>query len=594
MTPEERIQQKDWQERNAQFLHDVVGGVSDIGKRVGTAVLDFPGQLRKGLGPSIQRGAGAAREVEMGADPTGKAIMQGAPAGFMAQLLRDPKAYQRMADWYSSERDRKGEVTLPDIAGAVVGETPGEMAFNLALGPTGKAVKLAAGAAVPIAYSGETEGGIPAGSKISQSARQTLANMVNREGRPGDLSRVMLDLQEQNLPQEVLRKADAIGRESDAFARARPYLNPVQLGKATRSSQTGRLYGENYDLQPPVDEIVSIMRAGEPRRGWYAGSREATGAMFPGAEATRAAYGKSALSPQTSVESNLENFTSTYFPWKAAGEPKDAKSINRILAENVQQKPIIAQGDEVQRSMSQVESLARHLNVPPRFLATATPDELRLLLQMYAGSTPSAGAQVRAASVLPAWQGNFQRALRGETLLSGPKVHNFAGNLDPRNPFAPLHSTADTWDATMMGLPQKKYAGGGADPKFGDPGYSPGYSMSSARKGEAADRLGWTHEEGQETSWNWTKPIGEGLGRHGVILPDNVIQNVPDFQTLLRSPEIWAKLPDAQKRALDQLQPKSFPSAPRHQFSPAEMEQLRRAEQRILATRARYKGAGEE
>jgi hypothetical protein len=201
---------------------------------------------------------------------------------------------------------------------------------------------------------------------------------------------------------------------------------------------------------------------------------------------------------------------------------------------------------------------------------------------------------VRAASVLPAWQGNFQRALRGETLLSGPKVHNFAGNLDPRNPFAPLHSTADTWDATMMGLPQKKYAGGGADPKFGDPGYSPGYSMSSARKGEAADRLGWTHEEGQETSWNWTKPIGEGLGRHGVILPDNVIQNVPDFQTLLRSPEIWAKLPDAQKRALDQLQPKSFPSAPRHQFSPAEMEQLRRAEQRILATRARYKGAGEE
>lgn len=467
----------------------------------------------------------------------------------------------------------------------IVGETPGEMLFNVGVGAPGKMLKIAGMGAAALAGSGDAEAGIGRLAKIGEAARSKLARLVAGEGNPGDVRSVMQDLQQNNMQPEQYEKLQNRMRESESFADAAPYMLPGQASKAAQSSQSAKLYDENWGKLPQTDELITMARAGEPKRGWYKGARETVGEMLPGQEGTTWAYGKSALSPQTSVQSNAQNIASTYFPWRDAGSPTDAESISKILRENVQQKPILgAEAGYGERSMAQIQSLARSVGVPDEFIKDASPEELRLLLSMFQNSNKKAGEAIQEASVLPAWKNNFGRAVRGETTLSGPKVDSFAANLDPNNPFASLHTTNDTWDSYIMGLKQQQY-GGSLNPSKLDPGYSPAYTMSSAKKAQAADKMGWLPEEVQETTWSWAKPIGEGGEKSPLMLPPEVINEVPDFQTLLRDPKIFNLLPAAEQKRIADM-PAAFSSTPQWTPSEKELQQLQNAKSRILRGRA--------
>ena len=523
------------------------------------------------------------------AAPANAAVLEG-----MGMPYRGPMTAPREEGVTSGENFR----AMGDPRQQAVGQMVGDPA-NLAQ-PVGARLANALKFAKPDAMKmikemsqGARSQAIPSDARISDAGRAILERLKRGEGRPGDVAEVMRDLQTQNLPIEIREQAAKIAQTNPAFAEAVNYMQPIQLAKAVNNKKIGQLYEQHWNTLPSSEELEAVARAGGVKKGWYEGAREATAAMLPGQESTRWAYGKSALSPQTSVQSNLENMASTYFPWRAAGASTNPQDIARALAQNVQSKPVLSSTGGAERSVAQVKTLARSLGVPDNFIERSSPQELRMLLSMYEQSSPLAADEIARKSVLPAWEGNFVRAMNDQQLLSGPKVQNFASNLDPNNPFAPLHTTNDTWDATLMGWPQARYGGQGFNIAKHDPGYSPGYTMSSAKKAQVADQMGWTPEQVQETTWSWTKPIGEGLGKYGLTPPANVINEVPDFQTLLRTPSIFNKLPQAEQSRLMAM-PQS--AAETYNWTPtaSDLEHLKNAEKRVLSTRARYKGRDEE
>jgi len=482
--------------------------------------------------------------------------------------------------------------TAEGFSKLVLGETPGEMAFNLALGLPGKALKSLGLGAAAAAYSPDSEAGlIASATKATQGARKILADLVGGEGKKGDVGRVMADLQEQNLPIEALRKAEQIRAQSPAYAEASPYMLPRQLQKSVHSpGKTIQMYDERWQMLPPDRELLAAALAGEPKRGWYQGARNVNAALY-GPDATKFANLQAALSPQTSVESNLQNALRMWRSWNDAGRPLDTNSINRLLGENVQSAPLLTATGKGERPKAGVEALARSVGVPEAFMRSAKPEELRILLTMYGERGPRAQSILQQYSVLDAWRNNAARALRGERGLSGPKVDNFARSLDPHNPFASLHGTNDTWDANLMGLKQTQYSGALDDTaRIFDPGYSPSYTMSSAKKARVADELGWTPGEVQETTWSYAKPVGEAGPRGPLRPPESVINAVPDFQTLMRNPEYRRFLTPKQQRALDNI-PVQATEVPTRRFTPEDDALLENVRKRIFATRAANRGA---
>lgn len=413
--------------------------------------------------------------------------------------------------------------------------------------------------------------GISPTAKISGEAKESLARLSGKKGEAGDVARVMTSLQEENLDPSLWERVSRHELTSPAFAEARPYLSPAELAKAARSSQTPAAYERMATELPPAAEMAQVARAGEAKRGWYAGSRAASEKVY-GDEATRMAYLKAALSPQTSVETNLENAISTYRNWEGAGRPTAEDAIRKILGESVSQQPLES------KPRAALEQLARRVGLDP-----GLPREV--LIDKLAQIDPNA---LRQASVLESWVPNTVRALRGETLLSGPKVDSFAANLDPRNPFAPMHTTLDTWMARYADKPQTGL-GGSLDPKFQEPGYSPLYSGMSARTRQAADLMGWAPEEIQETVWSWAKPIGESRGALGELPHASVINAVPDFQTLLGQERYRSRLTPQQAERAGGLTPSSQANV---QFEPSrrERDMLMRARERVIRSYLSQKG----
>jgi hypothetical protein len=208
----------------------------------------------------------------------------------------------------------------------------------------------------------------------------------------------------------------------------------------------------------------------------------------------------SALSPQTSVESNLKNATNSWKNWVKAGRPTDRDSIVEILGMSV----------EGNRGVD---------------------------------------------SVLDAWKNNSVRALTeaDDAMLSGPKVQSFQRNiLGDTN-----EVTNDAWMARYGGVPQTSF--GGSLNKT-DGGKGPAYlamnSLSRETAGRLSDRSGqlWTPDNVQETIWSWSKALRESQGaemgdtidvlRKGA-LTDPRINDTPDFGTLLSEQPYQGILSDA-------------------------------------------------
>jgi len=257
-----------------------------------------------------------------------------------------------------------------------------------------------------------------------------------------------------------------------------------------------------FNNLPSADEYAAVAYSGRAKRGWYKHSAQAIVDVFGQEDGNRFTALLAALSPQTSVESNLENALRTWVNWVKADRPQDPKAIGRILGQSVQ-------GNKGENS------------------------------------------------VLDAWRGNSIRALtdadpgRPDFMLSGPKVSSFAKNL--RNGVDEV--TNDAWMATFAAVEAEAFAARRLENKRDTIGKSfgfksVGYVAASAKVREAAKILTrktgqtWTPAEVQETVWSWAKTLYERRDRAGEYrtmeqilnaadLTHEDITGTPDFAVLL-------------------------------------------------------------
>mgnify|MGYP003662646070 CR=1 FL=1 len=287
-------------------------------------------------------------------------------------------------------------------------------------------------------------------------------------------------------------RAQRFAQQVPGFFRIAQYLLPKEV--ETMKINTARDLVDTFRALPfTSQEMASVAFAGRAKRGWYENSGEAIINLFGVSDAPRFTALLAAMSPQTSVESNLANALRVWTGWVRNNRTPDPAAIKRIMGENVQGE----KGEE---------------------------------------------------SVLGAWFNNAVTALTDEnplqTGLSGSKVdsflHNLLGYVD--------RVTNDAW--------MSNYSGGGAVPGSvtGDTiRRVPVYLSMSAKARQAADILSqrtgqnWTGREIQETVWSWAKALYEmragrlniaeaghntrrilefGMLKHGDIL------TTPDFGTL--------------------------------------------------------------
>ena len=248
-----------------------------------------------------------------------------------------------------------------------------------------------------------------------------------------------------------------------------------------------------YKQLPPVREMASVSKAGGAKKGWYKDSYNSIQSIFENPEypddPERFTALLAALSPQTSVESNLKNALATWKNWLAAGRPQDTDKILKVM------------GDSVEGNK---------------------------------------GTQ----SVLDAWRNNSYRALTspdakkmlGASGLSGPKVQSFLRNL--AGDFDEV--TNDAWMAKLSSIDQALFGGQNrasfAD-ELGNVGIKgPGYLAQNAKQRQAAELLGWEPAEVQETGWSFGKTLSDLAGK-----PNYVIKSMESSGIAV--PEMYKGLP---------------------------------------------------
>ena len=244
--------------------------------------------------------------------------------------------------------------------------------------------------------------------------------------------------------------------------------------------------------------MASAAYAGRAKKGWYENSGKALETIF--GEDTKNFVGLlSALSPQTSVESNLKNALNVWKNWIAAGRPQDDKTILDIMAASVE-----------------------------------------------GGGTHK--------SVLKAWRNNTYRALTEETpRLSGGKVESFQRNLKGEM----NELTQDAWMANFANMDQAALSG---SKKIGGTTYgtkSATYKAYNINTRKAAEILtkktgeDWTPAEIQETVWSWAKALyekGKATNQTGldILKADDLshteIDAVADFANLLVEDNLYRKI----------------------------------------------------
>jgi len=271
------------------------------------------------------------------------------------------------------------------------------------------------------------------------------------------------------------------------------FMTPDEQKKLRRD--TGQKIVDIREKLPSAQEFAEVAIAGEAKRGWYRKSTQALIDVFD-SDAPRFAALLAALSPQTSVESNLVNALKTWTLWTKEGRPQSTDKILNIMAKSVQ--------------------------------GSGTLD-----------------------SVLGAWRNNSIEALTSvdpeKIMLSGPKVNSFMLNLrDMVN-----EVTNDAWMATFADIEQTMFSGSKTK---SDPGKGPGYLAMSSRVREAAQKASeltgdsWTPAEIQETVWSFAKTLYEmrksaeekrtmvQIVKEGGLTGEK-IGETPDFSSLLRTGE---------------------------------------------------------
>jgi len=289
---------------------------------------------------------------------------------------------------------------------------------------------------------------------------------------------------------------------TDNATRPLSMLLPAEIEPLTRSAGGVQRFVDTYNKLPDVNYLAAAIRRGAPKRGWYKNSRKALTEIF-GDDADMFTGVLAAMSPQTSVESNMTNALNAFVNWRAAGRPTTREAIEAILTRSVQ------------------------------------------------GGTEK--------SVLDAWKDNTVRVLQGGQTISGPKIDQFwlalreralenkLGSMDPNDAMV-----LDAWMGNLMGASQELWSGGlskanaAARLAASDAGVTPSYLAGVARMREAAKKVGVEGAEAQEMAWSTAMALYEQASSLGIsarevlrrgLLTDEVVAGTPDFATLLRQPE---------------------------------------------------------
>ena len=362
----------------------------------------------------------------------------------------------------------------------------------------------------------------------------------------GQTSKELVQMQRKELNDEQKEALEIFKQRYPEFARASKFMTPQEIIKTIGRESNVMQIDQLLKVIPSAKELSSVAKLGDPKRGWYRASTQAIIDVF-GDDAPRFASLLAAMSPQTSVESNLINTLNTWKNWTAAGRPTDARAIRQIMGSSVQG----TKGEE---------------------------------------------------SVLEAWAANASRVLSADdplkVTLSGPKVDSFYRNLADDV----YRVTNDAWMAGGLGVGQELFSGSPTAVQLmrGDPGLTPGYIGTSARVREAGQMANMLPSEAQETMWSVYMPLYEkqaqtDLGareiiQRGLLTPD-VIRGTPDFATLLKNPENSRILEESgYGEQLAGLRPTPF-STRGPSLSLSEQREVERAAQRLEELR---EGRGRE
>jgi hypothetical protein len=307
----------------------------------------------------------------------------------------------------------------------------------------------------------------------------------------GQTAKELLKMQRSQLNDEQKEALEQFKQRYPEFAKASKFMTPQEVIKTISREDNVMQIDRLLKTIPSAKELSAVAKLGEPKRGWYRASTQAIMDVF-GADAPRFASLLAAMSPQTSVESNLINTLNTWKNWTAAGRPTDERSIRGIMGASVQG----TKGEE---------------------------------------------------SVLDAWAANAARVLNAQdplkVTLSGPKVDSFYRNLADDV----YRVTNDAWMAGGLGVGQDLFSGSPTAVQLmrGDPGLTPGYIGTSARVREAGQMAEMLPSEAQETTWSVFMPLYEMQAKTGLpareiiqrgLLTPDVIRGTPDFATLLKDP----------------------------------------------------------
>jgi len=309
----------------------------------------------------------------------------------------------------------------------------------------------------------------------------------------GNIPQEFRAAQEAEMDPRRLEKLEEVRSKNPAIRGASSYMTPLEAGKMSASAPNVEAVQRLLDALPSAAHMAALATAGKAKRGWYRASTQALLDVFGQEDAPRFASLLASMSPQTSVESNLQNALNMWRNWTKHGRPTDPESIKFLMGESVQ--------------------------------GTKGKD-----------------------SVLGAWEGNTIRSLSArdplKVTLSGPKVDSFYRNL-----LDDVHrGTLDAWMANGLGINQGYFAGS-SDPlrlAVGDPGMMPGYIATNARLRQGANAAKMHTSEAQESIWSLVMPLYEMQQKTGMpareildrgLLTPRIIRGTPDFSTLLRDPK---------------------------------------------------------
>ena len=356
----------------------------------------------------------------------------------------------------------------------------------------------------------------------TKSGWRALPEELPLQAYGGEKTMLSRSVQQKIMASDSLKDLRKFMTEEELLSLTPDTIKAMETIAKTGKTRTGKsvtiLLGDKEIPRLGKEELGAMAFAGRFKKGWYRHGAKQLRKVFED-DTERFIALLAGMSPQTSVEMNLENALRTWNNWEKAGRPIEAVKIKKIMGQSV-----VGKGTE--------------------------------------------------ESVMEAWVNNSVTALSAKDptkiRLSGPKADSFMQNLLDNLD----EVTLDTWQGRAYNFIQDLF-GGVERASTGRRGVkSPGYILSASATRRAAAYLEkktgtkWKPAEIQETIWSFVKALYEKRKSPGgratamdelyLDLSPNEIANVPDFASLI-STDKYGKLLQGEKygrriRSVEQFQ----------------------------------------